>query len=138
MFVAGFIGSPAMNLLEGELQASGEELHVRAGVIDLKLPAELRQKIDGQASRDVVLGIRPEDIADGRLVSPNGHQMANLRVDVVEQMGSETYVYLTSGELTLTARMSGSFRATPGDGLPVAIDAGSIHLFDPATERAIV
>ena len=137
MFVAGFIGSPAMNFFHSELHGgSNGELHVRAGGIELPLPAALAAKAKALASREVVLGVRPEDIHDARH-SANGHQPTTVKVDVVEHMGSETYVYLTSGESSFTARMEGDLDAQPGDNLPVIFDANKLHLFDPASEQAI-
>jgi multiple sugar transport system ATP-binding protein len=138
IFVAGFIGSPAMNFFPAQLENSEGELTVRAAGIDVQLPPEIRTKAEAHQSREVVLGVRPEDIHDGRGVTPNGNRPANVKVDVVEQMGSETYVYLTAGETSFTARMDSSLDAQPGDTLPVVIDTHKVHLFDPVSEVAIV
>src|SRR5581483_8925021 len=88
-------------------------------------------------SREVVLGVRPEDIHDGRTATVNGNQPSRVKVDVIENMGNETYVYLTAGDTTFTARMDPNINANPGDDLPVLIDSHKIHLFDPATEKTI-
>src|SRR5712692_8602254 len=138
IFVAGFIGSPAMNFFSGLLEGSNGDLTVRAAGIDLKLPPEVASLAQAHQSREVVLGVRPEHIYDGRRVPANGNQPANVKVDVVEQMGNETYVYLTAGETAFVARMDSSLDAQPGDNLPVLIDVHKVHLFDPQTENAIV
>jgi multiple sugar transport system ATP-binding protein len=138
MFVAGFIGSPAMNFFRGELQGTDSELRVRASGIELLLPPEIAAATKSHSSREVVLGVRPEDIHDGRTATANGNQPSRVKVDVIEDMGNETYVYLTSGDTSFTARMGAGIRANPGDDLPVLIDGHKIHLFDPATEKVII
>lgn len=138
IFVAGFIGSPAMNFFPAELQGTNGEMNVRAAGMEIQLPQEIRAKATAQNSREVVLGVRPEHIYDGRRTPANGSKPADVKVDVVEHMGNETYVYLTVGETAFTARMDGSFDAQPGDTLPVIIDSHRIHLFDLETEAAIV
>ena len=138
MFVAGFIGSPAMNFFPASLEQSNGSINVRAAGIDLALPEEVAAKARSHNGRDVVLGVRPEDIHDGRRVQPNGSKPASVKVDVVEHMGSETYVYFTAGEsTTFTARMDSSIEAQPGDSLPVVFDTHKVHLFDPSTEMAL-
>jgi len=138
MFVAGFIGSPAMNFFPASLEQSDGAMKVRAAGIDLALPADIAAKASSHGGREVVLGVRPEDIHDARRAQPNGNTPTNVKVDVVEHMGSETYVYLTVGEsTTFTARMESSLDAQPGDNLPVIFDAHKVHLFDPATEVAL-
>jgi multiple sugar transport system ATP-binding protein len=138
IFVAGFIGSPAMNFFEAQLEGADGDLTVKAAGIDLRLPPEVASRAKAHGSRHVVLGVRPEHIYDARRAPANGNQPANVKVDVVEHMGNETYVYLTAGETSFTARMDASLQAQPGDNLPVVIDSHKIHLFDPSTERAIV
>ena len=138
MFVAGFIGSPAMNFFRGELQGADGELRVRASGIELVLPPDIAAATKSHTSREVVLGVRPEDIHDGRTEQANGNQPSRVMVDVIEDMGNETYVYLTVGDTSFTARMDAGLRASPGDDLPILIDGHKIHLFDPATEKAIV
>ena len=138
MFVAGFIGSPAMNFFPASLEQSDGKVSVRASGIDLALPEEIAARARSHSGREVVLGVRPEDIHDARRTQPNGNSPTTMKVDVVEHMGSETYVYFTAGEsTTLTARMDSSLDAQPGDSLPVVFDAHKVHLFDPGTEMAL-
>jgi multiple sugar transport system ATP-binding protein len=138
MFVAGFIGSPAMNFCPATLVSSDGALMVRTAAMQLTLPAELSAKAGASASRDVVLGIRPENIHAARRAPAAAASPVELRVDLVEHLGSETYVYLTSGETSFIARMDGALDVKPGDSLPVVFDASRIHLFDAGTEAAIV
>jgi multiple sugar transport system ATP-binding protein len=138
IFVAGFIGSPAMNFFSARLEQQDGEVRVTANGLDLPLPAEIVARAGGQTVTDVILGVRPEDIHDGRRVAPEGKPSAAAKVDVVEDMGNENFVYLTSGESSFMARMDSSVRVRPGDNLPIVIDTHKIHLFDPATEKAIL
>ncbi|MHB8620210.1 MAG: ABC transporter ATP-binding protein [Chloroflexota bacterium] len=138
MFVAGFIGSPAMNFFKGTLEQVDGKLQVQMPGLHLNLPEEIASRATGHGGRDVILGVRPEDVHDGRKVQPNGNAPTNVKVDVVEQMGNEAFVYLTIGESTFTARMDSAVDAKPGDTIPVMVNAHKVHLFDPTTELAIV
>src|SRR5579883_1431581 len=79
MFVAGFIGSPAMNFFRGELTAADGDLRVQTSGLDLKLPIEIAARAQSLANRKVVLGVRPEDIHDGRTTAPNGNGPTNVK-----------------------------------------------------------
>jgi len=138
MFVAGFIGSPAMNFFPAALQAHDGDLLVRSAGIELKVPPELAERASGAVREEVILGIRPEDIHDARRVPPNGASPVELKVDLVEHMGSETYVYFTAAGATFIARMEGGLDARPGDLLPIVVDTHKMHLFDRDTEKALV
>ena len=138
VFAAGFIGSPAMNFFDARLEQSDDALWVKGGVLDISLPSEIVVRTNGYTGRQVILGVRPEDIHDGRRVAANGSPPASASVDVVEHMGSENFVHLTSGDASFVARMEGSANPRPGEVLPIVVDAHRIYLFDPATERAIV
>ena len=138
IFVAGFIGSPAMNFFPAQIEERNGELRITASGLDLQLPAEIRARISGRGSKEVVLGVRPEDIHDARRIGSNGDLQAAAKVDVVEHMGNENFIYLTTGESSFMARMDSSVRVQAGDTLPIVIDTHKIHLFDPATEKAIL
>ncbi|TMF19312.1 MAG: ABC transporter ATP-binding protein, partial [Chloroflexi bacterium] len=104
LFVAGFIGSPAMNFLnvkvggDGQTQLQGEGFQV---------PVEERVLSEAGAERgqDVIMGIRPEDLKDVRFPGREGLPKVSAKVEVVESMGSEIFVYIVLGGKTLTARM---------------------------------
>ena len=121
-FVAGFIGSPPMNLLEGT--ARGGLFNV--GGVELALP--------GPAPRDgpLILGLRPEHAGAG---SGPGWP---LKVDVVEMLGAERLVYGHLGTAPFTLRIDGMLPApTPGAMMPMAMDAARLHWFDPASGRRL-
>ena len=133
VFVAGFIGSPSMNLLDGRIGGGGESLELPGGE-SLELNGTALQ---AQAGRKVTVGIRPEHIA----LAPNGQgndqgngrATAHLKVDLVEQLGADTMVHGHFGadRSALTVRLAGIQNPGAGDLMPLAIAPGHIHLFDP-------
>lgn len=134
VFVAGFIGSPAMNLLEAEAEGTGRGLRLAGGGLlkprDTTLP---------ESGRKVLLGMRPEHLT---LVSDRNNADVELKVTAIETLGADTLAHghpldgkASSGEIV--ARLPGSARISEGDVLPLAIDPGMAHLFDHATGRRI-
>jgi ABC-type sugar transport system ATPase subunit len=96
LFVAGFIGSPAMNLVEAELAERGGALVARFGPHELSVPyavAAGRPRLGDYAGRSVALGIRPEDLADARGSEPAGGQGLEVTVDIKEDMGHEIFLH---------------------------------------------
>jgi multiple sugar transport system ATP-binding protein len=136
VFVAGFIGTPPMNLLDGEVVAAdpdavddGDGLAVEVAGAPIVLPPALGATVRAAGSREVVVGIRPEHVA----VDPAG-QVAST-VTVVEALGHENHVVTTTSDGgTLTARTSGDDTG-PADGETVRLrlDPGRLHLFDRAS-----
>ena len=156
LFVAGFIGSPAMNFLGGTL----EEGSLRTGLGDLPLSGQLLELGSSARAGKMIVGIRPEDFEDASLVPsetrPNGITFQS-NIDLVESLGSEKYVYFTqdlgkvdAAELTELARESGraesggagetvvarfdpATRLTEGDHAEIWVDTRRVHVFDPDT-----
>ncbi|HET6522789.1 MAG TPA: sn-glycerol-3-phosphate import ATP-binding protein UgpC [Geminicoccaceae bacterium] len=138
VFVAGFIGSPAMNLLDAEIADDGTAL-----VGEQRLPLPFRPPVS--AGRHVTLGLRPEHLrlqADGGAPPPGEADALVLAVDVVEALGADTVVHgrvggnHTAGH-AVTARLDGSVQVAAGDRLPLTIDRARLHLFDRQTGRRI-
>ena len=121
IFVAGFIGSPAMNFLEAKCEIS-----------KLKF-ADITLKLSGKVNREeVVVGIRPEHfIIDGEMP----HFRA--KIDVVEPMGNEIFLYFTIADKTMVARVPSQSDFKVGDIAPFRIDVGNIKLFDRETGERI-
>ena len=140
LFVAGFIGSPAMNFLRSELQGRDGEVLVKADPLLLRLPDSHAAKVREYVGRPVILGVRPDDIYDRSLNPPlpaaEGNT-ATLTVDVTEPMGSTVYAYLTAGPYSLVADLDAETRAQDGQPLEVVFDMNKAHLFDPETEAAL-
>jgi multiple sugar transport system ATP-binding protein len=156
-FVAGFIGSPAMNLLRTRLTGGGVgPLSVELGEAVLPLPRSVLARRPGlgrYAGDEVVVGIRPEDIEDAALVpSANGSSLP-VRVTLAEALGAEVIAHFplaggvvpespalevaTATGALLTARLSPRSAARSGQPLRVAIDVERLHFFDPETDEAI-
>ena len=130
-YVADFIGSPAMNFLEGEW-AGGM---FRAA--DLVLPMTGYQLAAPQvADRAATIGIRPEHVATGPLADA-APVRADVTVDLVEPMGSDTLVWVTLGAKPFRIRMDGQARVAPGDRLSIGIDPSKASMFDARTEERL-
>ena len=161
LFVAGFIGSPSMNLLPGTLR--GDTLTLPFA--ELTLPQDVVSRISGSGSeRQLIVGIRPEHFEDAELVTdddkPKGTVFAS-RISNIEWMGSELYAYLpydagtaiagqldalaadldleqTSGdESQLVARLDAASQVDEGAEAQIWVDARRIHLFDPESGEAL-
>lgn len=141
-FVAGFIGSPPMNLLKGTLQAregglSFVETSVEGGApAILRLNTDMAARLGAYAGKEVYFGIRPEDIEE-REGAPIPGVTMNAQVDVTEPMGADTMLYLKSGGHTLIARAKGYRHLAPGQGVQLALDMSQAHVFDGQTEQSL-
>ncbi|RMH57066.1 MAG: sn-glycerol-3-phosphate ABC transporter ATP-binding protein UgpC [Candidatus Hydrogenedentota bacterium] len=138
IFVAGFIGSPPMNFLEVEIKREGDELYLVGSGFSLRATQNQRQALERTGVSEVVLGIRPEHFHD-KLMVPDApdDQTVTAVVDVVEPMGHETYLYLTLGGQTVTARVDPHCRARVGQDMDLVVEMKQTHVFDKRTERAI-
>jgi multiple sugar transport system ATP-binding protein len=135
IFVAGFIGSPAMNFFKGRLLSQDSRLYVDVGDFRVGLPEALARAVEQAASTlEVVLGVRPEHI---RLADSDGAGI-RCRVEVVEPLGSETLVHVTSGRHTWTVWLSGMLPVEPGMNLSVEFEPGKLHIFNARTEQSLV
>jgi multiple sugar transport system ATP-binding protein len=138
IFVAGFIGSPAMNFFDVTLVAQDGDLYVDGGSFWLKLPPEKADAARGYAGQEVVFGVRPEDIHDRAFVPPNIRaENLTAQVDVTELMGNEIFVYLLTGKKQFIARVDPRTGARVGNDLDVVVNMDNCHLFDRASEQAI-
>jgi multiple sugar transport system ATP-binding protein len=138
LFVAGFIGSPAMNFLPAKVGGDGQA-EVAGEGFKLPVPERLLSDARTQRGQEVIIGIRPEDLKDARFPGREGLPKLPVKVDVVENMGSENFVYFVLGGKTFTSRMDPrSSDIQPGQQIEVALDTNHIHLFDPKTELALV
>ncbi len=140
-FVAGFIGSPGMNFIDVTLIVENGVMFIDAGDFRLKVPQAFRADLEAYVGRPVVLGVRPEDIAaHDPATSPGGDgNVLKACADVVETLGSELFVYLTSGTHSLVARMAVPERLLQvGQALEVILKLSKIHIFDKETSRTIV
>ena len=141
IFVAGFIGTPQMNFINGTLVKKGEDVYFNFEEHSIKIPAEKANNpaLKEYIGQEVVAGIRPECINDqDAAIAANPDSTIETLVDVTELMGAEIYLYLVTGETHLTARVSSRSTSRAGDTIKVAFDVSRMHIFDKDTERCIV
>lgn len=140
VFVAGFIGSPAMNFFTGTITGTADEMYVDSGAVRVRMPqSEIQQLGTDQIGREIIFGVRPEDIHHPKY-KPSGitEQLVEATVDVTELMGNEIFVYLLSNdEQSFIARVDPRSDLRPGDKIQMAFNANKIHIFDPTTEKNI-
>jgi multiple sugar transport system ATP-binding protein len=164
LFVAGFIGSPSMNFLPGELTADGVKLPIG----NVRLPDEARRRLEsgpGAGGRNVIAGLRPEHFEDANLVSDRARGCPfRTKIDVLESMGSEFYAYfvveserVSSRELEelaadtgaadlgstvhgtqITARLGAESRVRQGEEAELWFDSNHLQLFDPESGRNLL
>ncbi len=138
LFVAGFIGSPAMNFFPGKLRKDDGKLVVDTGDFVVTIPPSKVKQYEPHAGKDVIFGIRPENIHDPNFVPPNiDADKVAAKVDLTELMGNEIFLYLVSGKNTFVARVDPRSKLHVGEQGAVMFDMDTIHLFDAATEEAL-
>ena len=142
IFVAGFIGSPQMNLIDAEVKANGSQVDlVLSDTVTITLPAEKSKKlIDGNyVGKTVVVGIRPEDVKDDpEFIAAHQDTKFKSTIRVYELLGAEVYLYFDLAEFPITARVDSRTTARPGDTVQFAFDLSKIHIFDKETEEILV
>jgi multiple sugar transport system ATP-binding protein len=140
VFVAGFIGSPAMNFFSGSVTGDTNEMYVDAGTVRIRLPQNEVEQIGQEGvGKEVIFGVRPEDIHHPQY-KPAGvtEQLIEATVDVTELMGNEIFVYLMSeDEQSFIARVDPRADMRPGDKVKMAFNADKVHIFDRSTEKNI-
>ncbi len=163
LFVAGFIGSPAMNLVEASLERRGGDLVARFTGAEIVLPAELvarRRRVAERAGGTVILGIRPEDLDDVDVAGvPPEASLLTVEAELVEKLGAEALIHFTldtppvltsdTSDLALdtapldrsragfVARVSPRSKAEKGSTVTLAVDVSRLHVFDPETGVAL-
>ncbi len=140
MFVAGFIGSPAINFLDMQVASNGESLALEGAGYKLPVPAAHVPSLMPYAGRTLVAGIRPEDIHDASYRPPGFAETVEVRarVTVVEHLGAETILYATSpGGAEFVARVDARTDAEPDRDITLGIEMAKMHAFDPETTLAI-
>ncbi|MEK7755433.1 MAG: sn-glycerol-3-phosphate ABC transporter ATP-binding protein UgpC [Acidobacteriota bacterium] len=140
LFVAGFIGSPAMNFTEATLVREADAWFVDAGDFKVRAPEAFNARLAPHAGRTVIFGVRPEDMsAHDPAAGVGGGNTVTARADVVETLGAEIFVHLACGARTLVARMEAPEQAlAEGQTLEVDLKMVKTHIFDKETSQTIV
>lgn len=141
IFVAGFIGSPQMNLLDAICKVKDDEAYLEVGNNKINLPKEKSEKLikENYADKKIVMGIRPEDIYDREsLESDVDKVMLHAKVSDMEMLGAETFLYFDINGNSITARVDPKTTIKTGDTAEIALDIHKIHLFDKETSKTII
>ena len=135
-FVAGFLGSPAMNFAAVRVDEVDGALHAGSEGFRIDIPAEIGPRLRGYAGRDVTMGIRPEDLQLANGSHPPG-LCFDAVVELVEKLGAEILLDLRVGRQTMVASVEPTVRAQRGEKLRLAVHPERVHFFDAASEKAI-
>jgi len=138
MFVAGFIGTPPMNFIRGKVEK--DQMFI-AGDNKIKVPNDKFEIIqtNGMVGKEIVLGIRPEDIHDEQVVmNTYPDSIVDIVVDVAELLGSETNLYTTINGNNVCASINARAGVRIGDKMRLALDMNKCHFFNPEDEQRLV
>ena len=136
MFVAGFIGSPQMNFIEGTLDESAQSLLFQQSESRVKLDADVSERLreKGYSGRGVFIGVRPEDVRIHDEMKENGLRG---KVEVVENMGSEKFLYMNTGNENISAKVGRETMVEHGGTVSIQFNLQQVHFFDKESEKRI-
>ena len=138
-FVAGFIGTPPMNFFEGRILGANSHLEFEGPQgVRVPIPESMTQPLVPYRDKAVTMGLRPEDIGSTLAEQVQDAPRVTATVDVVEPMGSESYVYLRAEETTFISRVDAHMKMTIGEQAQPAVLMSKAHFFDPETEATVV
>ena len=138
-FVAGFIGMPPINLMEGRIIKKERKYYFDEGQFDVEIVESMFEKIEPYEGKEITMGIRAEDIYDRLFVSeatPDNTMTAIC--EVVEPMGAEVYLYLNTGKHIFVARVGAHNRPEVNREMELVFDMNKVHFFDKDTEETII
>jgi multiple sugar transport system ATP-binding protein len=136
LFVAGFIGSPAMNFFDGTLIQEGDDLLADLGSFKVKIPQKRYSKLRDLVNKEIIFGIRPENIHNPQFAPPDIHaESVKVKVDVTELMGNEIFLYLVNGKHEFIARVDPRTRVEVGEEFQVIFNMDNFHIFDPSANH---
>ncbi|HVH78837.1 MAG TPA: sugar ABC transporter ATP-binding protein, partial [Stellaceae bacterium] len=137
-FVAGFIGSPAMNFLPARVINGGSNLNIRlSDALSLPIPESRIARYKPYLDKEVIFGLRPEDIIETRSELPPGSAVFDAQLDVVEPLGMETMVYFIVDGVEVCGRVNPGAAKNAGETMKLVADLNHMHLIDPATDQII-
>ena len=134
LFVAGFLGAPATNFVKGTY--TNGFFHV--GDMKIEIPLMYREKLSSYQGKEIIMGIRPEDIKDEEIfINAGSSNVLDATVRVYEMLGAEVFLYFSVEGHDITVRVNPRTTARPGDTIKIALDTSKIHIFDKDTETTI-
>ena len=138
LFVAGFIGSPSMNFLPGLVVEENDELQIHTDGLKIPLPDDMAQKVRATNEKEFTFGVRPEDLTTAREdASSSRTKSFSVGVNVVETLGKETYLDITTGDQTMTAIISPDVIVKMGDSIDLQLNMDKMHLFRKGNGDAV-
>jgi multiple sugar transport system ATP-binding protein len=135
-FVAGFIGSPAMNFIEGDLLSEGGAHYFQGPGMKLKIPQEKASKLKDYSEKRIIFGVRPEDLPEAPCAAPG--ETFTVMVEVMEPLGSEVYLDVKAEDHSLIARAEPQTQAKPHSSLCLRPKMENIHFFSVRDEKTLV
>ncbi len=138
LFVAGFIGTPPMNFSKGEIVKKNGKLAFHEDTLSFALPDEWQEKLAPYTDKKAVFGARPEDIGSEQAERLPNAPKIKAKLEVMEPMGSETYLYLSTGTQSFIARVDAHRKAEVNEYLELGVYLPKAHVFDAETEKLIV
>jgi len=138
-FVAGFIGSPATNFIDSVIIKENDEYFIKAEGMKLRVPKDFHSKITDYIGKEIIFGVRPEDIHDKRFVSNAApSNTIKAKAEIIEPLGAEIFIYLACGKNSLVGKMDSRTQVEIEQNIEMVIDMEKTHIFDPKTLLAIV
>jgi multiple sugar transport system ATP-binding protein len=138
-FVAGFIGSPPMNFIKGKIIRKDSKFFFMENGFKVKIVEDMYKKVSPYEGREVIFGIRPEDIYDKLFVSKAApDNTIKAVVEIVEPMGAEVFLYITAGKTSLIVRVGGHDKPEVSQDIDIVFDMSKAHFFNKDTEETIV
>jgi len=131
-FVAGFLGTPPMNFMSGRLEEEAGKILFNEGSAKIELPDRARQAMSAVSGREAVFGVRPEDISIG-----DGSAVIRAKVNVVEPLGDEMIVYLSTDYHDLICKAPSHQRIAVDDRVGLNFNISKTHLFDPESGKNV-
>ncbi len=136
LFVAGFIGSPAMNFFPAHLRKDDGALYVDTGDFSVKVPEKRASTFMPHAGKEVIFGVRPEKIHTPEFAPPGiSAEPIEAKVDVTELMGNEILLYMLAGKNSFVARVDPRTRTQIGEKMQLVLDMDNFHIFDPSSDQ---
>ncbi len=138
-FVAGFIGSPAMNMVPCQIEGSGDALKIKLnGAISLAVPPSRAARYRAHVGKpDLLFGLRPEHLTETRPHLEADMQTFDVKLDVTEPMGMETLVYFNINGVDVCGRVNPNAGAREGQSMKLCADMANMHLIDDKTEQVL-
>ncbi len=137
-FVAGFIGTPSMNFMEGTLNRKRTGIYFNEENFEIRVPDSMIPQVEPYVGRDVILGIRPEDIHD-KMDAANASPESTISatVEVIEPLGAEAFLYLTTGKSPFIAKVFSYEQIEVNQDIELVFNIQKAHIFDKETERCL-